>query len=134
MLSVNVVTELTVNTSVLALPIVVLLPLALKLFSNTTAEPTSNVPLISVLPFVDRTVNLSADPFVILKFLPVVSRVMLLWNNELPSTSNSALRVTLLSTSRVLLNVTPLSTSNVPSVCVLPLSVSISNTLVPPAV
>jgi len=110
------------------------LPFTCRLVSNTTLDPTSNVPLISVLPFVDRTENLSCDPFVILKFLPVVSRVMLLWNNELPSTSNSAFNVTLLSTSRVLLSVTPLSTSRVPSVCILPLSVSTSNLLTPAAV
>ena len=129
----SVVIALTVRVSVLALPRIIF-PSTVRLFSNVDADPTVSVPLISVLPFVERTVNLSSVPLVILKFFAVVSRVMLLWNVEFPSTSNSALNVTLLSTSRVLLNVTPLSTSNVPSVCVLPLSVSISNTLVPPAV
>ena len=80
------------------------------------------------------TTNLSAEPLVILKVLPVVSSMMSLWNVEIPSTSNMLLRVVARSTSSVLLKVTPLSTSRVPSVCTLPLSVSTSNTLVPPAV
>ena len=133
-LSVNVVTELTVNTSVFALPIVVLFPFALKLASNMTAEPTSKVPLISVSPLVDSTVNLSSDPLVILKYFPVVSRVMSSWNVASKSTSRMSLRVVAPSTSNVLFRVVPPSTSRVPSVWVFPLSVSTSNTLTPAAV
>ena len=70
----------------------------------------------------------------ILKFLPVVSRVILLWNVELPSTSRMSLRVVAPSTSNVLFKVVPPSTSRVPSVWVFPLSVSTSNTLTPAAV
>ena len=89
---------------------------------------------MSVLPFVEDTLNVWPLPLVIVKNLPVVSSVISSWNTESLSTSKVELNVTAESTSRVLLNVTALSTSSVPSVWTLPLSVSISNTLVPPAV
>lgn len=113
-LSVKVASELTVMVSEAALPRV-MFPSTCRVVSRCTADPTSSVPRMSVLPFVDRTVNLSVVPLVILKYLPVVSRVMSLWKTESSSTSSVLLKVTAASTSNVLLNVTPLSTSRVPS-------------------
>ena len=106
----------------------------LFVLSKVLTPPTFRLPSMSVLPFVEDTLNVWPLPLVIVKNLPVVSSVISSWNTESLSTSNVELNVTAESTSRVLLNVTPLSTSSVPSVWTLPLSVSISNTLVPPAV
>ena len=106
----------------------------LVVVSNVARPALFNVPSISVLPDALVTLNVCTDPLVMVKNLPFVSRVISSWNTESPSTSKSELKVTLLSTSNVLLNVTPESTSRVPSVWVLPLSVSTSKTLAPAAV
>ena len=129
----KVVSELIVRVRVDPSPRVIF-PSTCKVVSKCTADPTSTVPRMSVFPLVERTVNLSVVPLVILKYLPVVSRVMSLWKTESSSTSSVLLKVTAASTSNVLLNVTPLSISSVPSEWMLPLSLSITNLSAVPSV
>ena len=54
----------TVELTVVVVPLTVRFPVIVRLDSAVTSPPTSNVPRISVLPLSVSTVNLSAaDPF-----------------------------------------------------------------------